>query len=71
MATSEETAGRTAVVCDRRDVRLPVEVLWMIVETLAASSEQFELMYLRKVNSMLLNAFTEDFAEPTDVYSDL
>lgn len=69
MATSKETAGGAAVVIDVRDVRLPAEVLWMILETLAASGEQFELMYLRRVNGMSPNAFTRNFAKPADVYS--
>lgn len=70
MASSGVTASETAAVRKGLDVRLPVELLWMIIEMLAASSEPFELMYLREVNSMLWTG-CRDNAESTDVYRDL
>lgn len=53
MASPKEKKGSTAIVHKAQSVGLPVELWWLIVESLAASSEQFELMYLREVNSML------------------
>jgi len=60
MASLEEEGSAVSV-------RLPVELWWLVVEKLAASSEQFELMYLREVDSTSRKT-RKDIMESTDLY---
>ncbi|KAL1644814.1 hypothetical protein SLS61_008607 [Didymella pomorum] len=45
MAPSKEKGSAVSI-------RLPMELWWLVIETLAASGEQFELIYLKEVDNM-------------------
>lgn len=51
METFTETDSKVAGGRGELRMRLPLELIIMILEALAASSEQSELMYLRTVSS--------------------
>ena len=61
MASPREKAGSAV------SVRLPVELWWQVIETLAASSEQFELMYVREV-SRTFTTLLRNIAKSIDLY---
>jgi hypothetical protein len=60
MAPSKEKGSAVSI-------RLPMELWWLVIETLAASGEQFELIYLEEVDSTFGKA-REDITELTDIY---
>lgn len=51
MERTNVTSNRLAGVQAKQRMRLPLEIMIMILEGIAASSEQRDLMYLRLVNS--------------------
>lgn len=67
MASPRGKGCSAAIHSERLSLRLPMELWWLVIEILAASSEQFELMYLREVDSTF-EIVRENLVESTDVY---